>query len=182
MPSWSWTTFNRNNHDGLLLRPSHFCGQHNGRRGDHFGVAGSMIFSFSQRSIDALKGVHPDLVKVAHAALAKTPTDFGIIEGLRTGPRQHELFLEGKSKLDWPEPAGEPRGRHLTGHAFDFAAYVDGEISWEIAHYIEIAAVMKWCANELGIAIHCGMDNPTWKDNDHVELLRSAYPDEPLVA
>ena len=57
-----------------------------------------MAFTFSQRSLDNLKGVHPDLVRVVKAALPISPVDFGIIEGIRTLERQKELYAEGKSR------------------------------------------------------------------------------------
>ncbi|MCP9270530.1 M15 family peptidase, partial [Xenorhabdus sp. XENO-1] len=47
-------------------------------------------FKFSQRSENNLKGVHPDLVAVVRRALALSPVDFTVIEGLRTLERQKQ--------------------------------------------------------------------------------------------
>lgn len=136
-----------------------------------------MAFAFSQRSRNNLKGVHPDLIRVVTAALAVSPIDFGIIEGIRTPQRQHELFLAKKSQLDYPPKPGELVGRHLTGHAVDFMAYVDGVGTWDEQYYIQLGAVFKKVAMGLIIPVHWGGDNPHWKDEDHLELDRQAYPD-----
>jgi peptidoglycan L-alanyl-D-glutamate endopeptidase CwlK len=138
-----------------------------------------MPFSFSKRSLHNLEGVHPDLAKVAHAALRVTPLDFGVIEGLRSGERQHELFLAGKSQLDWPTPPGHTPGRHLTGKAIDILAYVDGVGTWDEKPYETLAASFKAVAKDLGIPITWGGDWTHFKDFDHVELDHHAYPDDP---
>lgn len=133
-----------------------------------------MGFSFSQRSLDNLKGVHPDLVRVVTVALKFTPVDFGIIEGLRTPERQKELFDAKKSQT--------MNSRHLHGMAVDFDAFVDGKITWEPGPYAQIAAAMKKAAFDLGIPVHWGGDWPHFRDSDHLELDRVAYPDETLIA
>lgn len=141
-----------------------------------------MAFSFSLRSIDNLKGVHPDLIHVCYRALLLSSIDFGIIEGVRTGERQHELFLAGKSKLDWPAKNGERNGPHLSGKAIDFMAYVNGKGTFEEEYYKELGEVFKRAAAELKIKIHWGGDNEHWKDNDHIELDHLAYPNGELIA
>lgn len=142
-----------------------------------------MTFKFSSRSLKNLEDVHPDLVAVVTEALAISPVDFGIIEGVRTAKRQHDLFVKRDSQLDEPPQDGKPRGRHVTGHAVDFMAYVGGIGTWDVKYYPMIAGAMKIAATQLGIAIHWGGDNKDWKDSDHIELDRSAYPDAPeLIA
>jgi peptidoglycan L-alanyl-D-glutamate endopeptidase CwlK len=139
-----------------------------------------MPFSFSKRSLHNLEGVHPDLAKVAHAALRVTPLDFGVIEGLRSGERQHELFLAGKSLLDWPTPAGHSPGRHLTGKAIDFIAYIDGVATeTDLDAYATVADAFKAASRDLGVPIAYGGDWASFKDADHIELDRHAYPDDP---
>ncbi len=133
-----------------------------------------MTYKFSQRSLDNLKGVHKDLVEVMTEALKVTPIDFGIIEGVRSFARQKELFDAGKSQT--------MHSRHLVGKAVDFAAYVDGEITWEEQYYQMVASAVKLAAFKCGVPITWGGDWVTFKDSDHIELERHAYPDEPLVA
>lgn len=129
-----------------------------------------MTFSFSKASLAHLVGVHPDLVKVMTAALAISPVDFGIIEGVRSLARQAELFTAKKSQT--------MNSRHLEGFAVDFMAYVDGVGTWEDKYYAEIAAAVKKAAFDLGVPIAWGGDWVTFKDMDHIELDHVAYPDK----
>lgn len=134
-----------------------------------------MTFAFSKRSLDNLHGVHPDLARVVTAAIKVTPVDFGVIEGLRTPERQKELLAAGKS---WTK-----NSRHLHGMAVDFAAYVDGILTWDVKYYAQIAAVMKQVGHDLGIPVRWGGDWAAPKtDSDHLELDPHAYPDEALIA
>lgn len=126
-----------------------------------------MTHNLSKRSLDNLKGVHPDLAAVVHRAIQITPVDFAVIEGLRTVTRQKELVAAGASKT--------MNSRHLTGHAVDLAAYVNG-IRWDWPLYDAIAVAVKQAAKELEVAIVWGGDWTTFKDGPHFELDRRKYP------
>ena len=113
-----------------------------------------------------LLGVHPDLVKVILEAQAQIP--FRVTEGLRSLERQKQLLAEGKTKtLD---------SRHLTGHAVDVVALVDGKVSWDFPHYQKIANVVKHAAASRCVPIVWGGDWQSLKDGPHFELDRKAYP------
>ena len=71
------------------------------------------MYKFSQRSLDRLQGVHPDMVKLMTKSIEDSPYDFGITEGFRSSERQLTLVAEGKSQTK--------NSRHLTGHAVDIA-------------------------------------------------------------
>lgn len=131
-------------------------------------------FKFGKRSLDNLRGVHPDLVKVANRALELSPIDFTITEGLRTVARQKELVAKGLSKT--------MNSRHITGHAIDI---VPLPVDWNNAQpFIEVSKYFFQAAKELGVAIRWGGDwneNGDWKDEKfrdlpHYELKRSVYP------
>jgi peptidoglycan L-alanyl-D-glutamate endopeptidase CwlK len=126
-----------------------------------------VTFSLSKRSLDVLKDVHPDLVKVVRLAIKYTSVDFVVIEGKRTEAKQKKLVASGASQT--------MNSRHLTGHAVDLAAWVAGEIRWDWGLYLKLAEGMKQAAKELGIKITWGGD---WKmrDGPHFELSWSAYP------
>ena len=49
-------------------------------------------YSLSAKSLDRLKGLHPDLVKIVERAIEITDIDFSVGEGLRSITRQKELF------------------------------------------------------------------------------------------
>ena len=119
------------------------------------------------RSQKNLIGVHHDLVKVVRRAYEIDP-DFIIIEGLRTKERQAELVKKGASRT--------MNSRHITGHAVDFAATVDGQIRWDWPLYPVIAKAFKQAAAELKVPIVWGGDWQRFRDGPHIELDRRKYP------
>ena len=127
-----------------------------------------MTFSFSQRSLNNLKGVHPDLVKVVNLALEQSEIDFSITEGLRSVEKQKMLVAKGASQT--------MRSRHLTGHAVDLAAILDGEIRWDWPLYKTLAQTMKSAAHQLEIPLEWGGDWVTLKDGPHFQLPWKDYP------
>lgn len=124
-------------------------------------------FKFSKRSLDNLKGVHPDLVKVAKRALELTTQDFIVIEGLRTMDRQRHLVKQGASRT--------LNSRHLTGKAIDVVACFGKEISWKHADMRKISTAFKAAAKELSIPIVWGGDWKGFVDTPHYELDRKFY-------
>lgn len=126
------------------------------------------MFKLSQRSKDRLQGVHPDLVKVVEHAIEITTVDFAVHEGLRTPERQKVLKEAGASQT--------LNSRHITGHAVDLVAWVDGEVRWDWPLYSQIAKAMKAAAAELNIPIEWGGDWSRFKDGPHWQLPRKEYP------
>ncbi len=106
------------------------------------------MFKLSQRSLDKMEGVKPDLITVVKKAITLTKIDFGVIEGLRTEEKQKELVASGASQT--------MKSKHLTGDAVDLMAYVNGRACWEIAVYDEIADAMKESAYEEDVMIRWG--------------------------
>lgn len=127
-----------------------------------------MGYRLGLRSLNNLRGVHPDLVAVVKKAIAITDVDFTVIEGLRTQARQKELYRKGATKT--------MRSRHLDGHAVDIAPYVDGKVRWDWPLFYPIADAMKDAAEELGIPIEWGGDWISFKDGPHWQLPHSKYP------
>lgn len=127
-----------------------------------------MGYNLGTRSRQRLKGVHPDLVRVVERAIQLAPVDFAVVEGLRTADRQQQLMAAGASKT--------LRSRHLTGHAVDLGALVDGEVRWDWPLYHKIAAAMKAAATELSVPLEWGGDWRTFKDGPHFQLPWKKYP------
>lgn len=127
-----------------------------------------MTFRLSQKSIDRLSGVHPDLVAVVKRALEITEVDFAVLEGVRSRARQEQLFKQKATKT--------MNSRHLTGHAVDLGAYVGGSIRWDWPLYYQIADAMKAAAAELEIPLTWGGDWKTFPDGPHFELPWAQYP------
>lgn len=126
-----------------------------------------MSFAFSTRSTRELAAVHPDLKRLMMAAIVNSPIDFMITEGRRTKSKQKALFERGATRT--------LNSRHLTGHAVDFAAIVDGQVRWDWPLYGQIAGHIKEVAKQLTIPIVWGGDWRTFKDGPHIELDRKKY-------
>jgi peptidoglycan L-alanyl-D-glutamate endopeptidase CwlK len=122
----------------------------------------------SSRSRDRLTGVHPALIAVVERAILRTPVDFMVTEGLRTRERQATLVKAGASR--------SLNSRHLTGHAVDVCALVEGRVRWDWPLYPRIAATFKAAAMELGTPIVWGGDWPKLRDGPHFELDRGVFP------
>lgn len=136
------------------------------------------------RSRERMKGVHPDLVGVIEYAAEIAPGTFIVTEGLRTPDRQYQLYVSGASKT--------LNSRHLTGHAVDLAALVDGKVRWDWPLYHKLAELVREASIAKGISVRWG---GTWKlltetpgtitpaqlsrsfpDGPHYELDRRVYP------
>ncbi len=127
-----------------------------------------MTFSLSQKSKDRLSGVHPDLIKVVNRAIEITTCDFAVIEGVRSKARQEQLVKAGASQT--------MKSRHLTGHAVDLGAYVNGSVRWDWPLYNQLADAMKKAAAELKVPLEWGGDWTTLKDGPHFQLPWKDYP------
>lgn len=105
-------------------------------------------FKFGEKSLNELKGVHPELVAVVNRAFELTVQDFSVHDGLRTLEEQKEMVASGASKtMD---------SRHLTGHAVDLVPYINGKLRWEWVPIYRIADAVRIAANELGTPIRWG--------------------------
>lgn len=127
-----------------------------------------MTFRLSQKSLDRLSGLHPDLVAVVKRAIEITEVDFAVLEGVRSKARQEQLFKQKATKT--------MNSRHLTGHAVDLGAYVGGSVRWDWPLYYQIADAMKAAAEELDVPLTWGGDWKTFPDGPHFELPWANYP------
>lgn len=105
-------------------------------------------FSFSKTSVERLKGVNDNLVKVVTRALELSTQDFSVLEGLRTKERQREMVRKGVSQT--------MNSNHITGRAVDLVPVVDGKVSWDWKYFYPIAEAMRKAAKELNVKIRWG--------------------------
>lgn len=124
-------------------------------------------FKLSRRSRRRLKGVHPDLVRVVESAIKITEVDFAVLEGMRSRERQRKLVDSGASQT--------MNSRHLTGHAVDLGAWVDGELRWDWPLYHKIASAMQRAAEEEGVAVEWGGCWCKINGGDDPEAMMDAY-------
>jgi len=121
-----------------------------------------MSFKFGTRSNNNLKGVKPELVKLMKESIVNSPYDFMITCGLRTKEEQKVLVATGKSRT--------MKSKHLTGDAVDIAVLVNGEVSWDLKYYKEVATHVKKMAKTLGIRVTWGGDWSGFIDGPHFQL------------
>ena len=107
-----------------------------------------MSFKLSQRSLDKLEGVHPDMVKCVTSAIEWSKVDFGVICGMRTEAEQKELVAKGASQT--------MKSKHLEGLAVDLMAYVGSRASWELNLYDDIADAIRVGAVIEGVDVTWG--------------------------
>ena len=117
------------------------------------------MFTFSERSLNNLKGVHPKLVAVVKRALEISPIDFTVLEGVRSQARQDELWAQGRTKpgpvVTWVQTSGTHgiQGDGY-GHAVDLAPY---PIDWnDHGRFDGLANVMFAAAKEIGVTLRWG--------------------------
>lgn len=127
-----------------------------------------MSFTLSQKAQDRLTGVHPDLIKVVRGAMVTSPLQFTILEGVRSLARQEQLVKAGASTT--------MKSRHLTGHAVDLGAMVNGNVRFDWPLYYKLAEIIKGAATDAKIPIEWGGDWKTFPDGPHFQLPWSAYP------
>lgn len=105
-----------------------------------------MQYKFSKSSLDQLLTCHPDLQKLFLEVIKHY--DCTVLEGNRGEEKQHEDFLTGKSKVDWPN------GKHnkLPSDAADVVPY---PLDWELVTKEDRAAINEmylFVGKVLGIA------------------------------
>ena len=122
-----------------------------------------MSFSLSKKSKEKLEGIDMRLVRLVEQAINETAIDFTVLEGLRTPERQQQLVNDGFSQT--------MKSKHLTGHAVDLGAIVDGKLSWDKKHYPAIAEAMKKAAADQNVKIRWGGDFKSFFDGPHFELM-----------
>ena len=127
-----------------------------------------MGYRLGTRSKQRLEGLHPDLVAVVERAIQIARIDFTVLEGMRTLDRQKKLVERGASTT--------LNSRHLTGHAVDLGAYVDGGVRWDWPLYHKIADAMKQAALELKVDMEWGGDWKSFPDGPHYQLSWKSYP------
>jgi len=124
---------------------------------------------YSQRSLNSLRGIHPDLRRVIDRALQDSPLDFVVIEGLRSQDRQRQLVASGASRT--------MNSRHITGHAVDLLPIGPNGPAFDWPLYDQLGPAVKLAADKLGIALDWGGDWKSFRDGPHFELDRAAYPE-----
>jgi peptidoglycan L-alanyl-D-glutamate endopeptidase CwlK len=149
-----------------------------------------MTFVLSQKSLDRLVGVHPDLVKVVKRAIEISTVDFMMVEGVRSDEQCYINYGKGRTVAQLaakgvPAKYANPKAGKVTwlnhpllsnhrkkpdgyGHAVDM---LPAPYDWKVgSNFTNMAHAMKQAANELGVKIVWGGDWTSSKDYPHFEL------------
>ncbi|ADJ55451.1 endolysin [Escherichia phage RB16] len=128
------------------------------------------MFKFSQKSLNNLKGVKPELVKVVTRALELSTVDFGVREGLRTVEQQREYVRQGVSQT--------MASKHITGDAVDLYPSVLPE-GWQKNPkvWLPVLDAMKKAGDELGVKLRFGIN---WKNDPRLPI-ETKFIDAPHI-
>jgi len=142
-----------------------------------------MAFVLGQRSLDRLRNVHPDLVRVVKRAITLSTQDFSVLEGVRSLKRQEELYAQGRTKpgpvVTWTMNSKHRKQKDGFGHAVDLVPY---PLDWnDLAKFDAISRAMFAAAKDEGVKIRWGADwdqdgKPRERketDSPHFELVRA---------
>jgi len=112
-----------------------------------------MAYSFGKKSLAALEGVHPDLVRVVKRAIGISAQDFAVDQGLRSLATQKEYLKRGATRTLHSKHLIQPDG---FGHAVDLVPFVAGDKRWEWPLIYPIALAMREAAVEEGVVLTWG--------------------------
>lgn len=140
--------------------------------------------NFSKRSLDNLKGVHPDLVRLMTESIKDSPVDFTITEGVRTDKRQQDLYAQGRTKkgiIVTNVDGVRKKSNHQPkvdgfGYAVDLYPFYNGSVQVqdkEVIPKLKIIAVhVKAVAKCIGVKLTWGGDWKTPYDPPHFEITK----------
>jgi len=135
---------------------------------------------FGKQSLNSLKGIHPNLVKVMTEAIKNSPIDFTITDGVRTTEMQKALYAKGrtvKGGIVTNADGVKNKSNHQIksdgfGHAVDLYPYVNGAIDFNDKEnrLSIIADHILSTAKKLNIGITWGGNFKSILDRPHFEL------------
>lgn len=143
-------------------------------------IKAKKMFSLGKQSLDTLKGVHPDLVKVMMEAIKESPVDFTITDGGRTTAMQQALYAKGRTKpghIVTKADGVRNKSNHQAWkdgyyHAVDLYPYVNGNIDFDDkANRLSIIAPhIIGVGKKMGIKIEWGGKFLSINDKPHFQL------------
>lgn len=109
------------------------------------------LYRFSAQSEARMRGIRPELVRMARLALSYSQVDMIVLQdgGVRTIEQQRRLVNRGVSQTMNSKHLPQADGM---GWAIDLNAYRGGQVSWDWDDYYLIAMAVDRAAEEMGIA------------------------------
>lgn len=116
---------------------------------------------FGKKSLDKLADCHEDLQRLANELIKEM--DVTVLCGYRGKEEQDQAFIDGNSKLRWPNSKHNKK----PSLAVDLAPYpVDFK---DLKRFIDMCALIEKIAEKLGLKIILGRDF-SFRDYPHVEI------------
>lgn len=133
------------------------------------------MFKYGKNSTKQLMTCHKDIQLIFLEAISRSKIDFGISEGHRSIPRQYQLYIEGKSKIDGINKIG----KHNTkpSEALDIYIYHPNletrrKLAYDKSHLSYIAGLVDSISIELyekGITKHLIRWGGNWDNDDIID-------------
>ena len=136
------------------------------------------MYNLSKRSLNTMVGVNPDLVKVIKEAIATSPFDFMVTQGLRTAKYQNELYQQGRTKRGLKVTNADgyiKKSNHQMkvdgyGYAIDFVILNGKVLDWNTeSKYQAVAKHILEVGHKLGVNLEWG-GNWKFKDYPHIQI------------
>jgi len=133
----------------------------------------------NERSYQRLSGVDHQLASVIIDGSHTSPVHYEVTHGVRTIEEQQALYALGRTKpgkIVTQCDGIEKKSKHQRdspkeyGKAVDIVAWVDGKVSWDMAHYKQIADHLLAVAKEKGVKLVWGGNFKKFKDGPHFEI------------
>jgi peptidoglycan L-alanyl-D-glutamate endopeptidase CwlK len=146
------------------------------------------MFQFGNRSQALLLTVKPALQILAHAAIALSDIDFGVVQGARTIDQQKRLFGQGRTAVQCQNhgvPAAYARpdlqvvtwtlnSNHIGGNAIDVCPCIGDTYDWDNSgakgYWPRIHAAFVAASHQTGIPVYWGGAFST-PDRPHFSLV-----------
>lgn len=94
-----------------------------------------MTYLLGEKSLERMKGIHPDLARMVRHAIQITAQDFAVTEGLRSTEEEEKHVANGTSHT---MNSMHLKQRDGYGHAVDLVPWVNGRSLWKLP------AVVQW--------------------------------------
>ena len=136
------------------------------------------MYKLSTRSLDTMAGVNQNLVKVIKEAIATSPFDFMVTQGLRTAKYQNELYQQGRTKRGLKVTNADgyiKKSNHQMktdgyGYAIDFVILNGKVLDWDTeSKYEAVAKHILDTGHKLGVNLEWG-GNWKFKDYPHIQI------------
>ena len=133
-------------------------------------------YAFGRGSQDAMRGVHPDLIRVMGRALSFGVMDFSLSHGTRTIDEQREYVRQGKSQtMDSMHLIQDDGWAHAI-HAVPYPQSVNGRGVWDdLPRFGVLAGLILAAATIEQVGVRWGGDWDGDGNNDDSNFLDAAH-------